>query len=477
MTAPAEAPAHDGGSSHRRAAARKKVPARQKASARETALTVLVRLQREDLFADHALMEALDGSRLERRDRALVTELVNGVLRWRRRLDWHLDHLLTRRRVEDLTPWIGNILRLGLYQLRYLERIPPSAATDESVKLARRYGHRGTASLVNAVLRNALRAGLEEPPFPSRKKDAVRSIGIQYSHPDWMVGRWLDHYGLEETVRLCEANNHAPSVTVRIHRLRATLEQVRQALSDVGIESQPGRMIPGFLRLRSAGDLTSSEAFRSGWLQVQDESSGLPVMLLDPRPAERVIDLCAAPGGKTTHLADRMEDRGFLLAVDRHPGRLGQLVNNCRRLDLKSVRPVIAEGRTLSVRPVDKLLLDAPCSGLGVLSRRADLRWRKTADDIPRLAELQLELLRHTVELVRVGGTLVYSTCTIEDEENENIVRRILSERKNVVLDTPPAFMPPETITPEGMIRTFPHRHGVDGIFAARLRKIGESHS
>ena len=471
----------EGASARRRSSVRrktsphKKTPLAKQTSARETALVVLVRLDQEDVYADRALMKELAESRLDRRDRALVTELVNGVLRWRRRLDWHLDHLLRRRSMEDVTPWIGNILRLGLYQLRYLERIPPSAATDESVKLARRYGHRGTVSLVNAVLRSALRANLEEPPVPSREEDPARSIGIQYSHPDWMVSRWLGRYGPEETVRLCAANNRVPDVTVRVHRLRADPETVRQALAEEGIESRPGRMANGFLRLRSAGALTSTRAFRSGWLQVQDESAALSVMLLDPQPGEQIIDLCAAPGGKTSHLADRMNDRGLLLAVDRHPGRLGQLADTCRRLGLRSVRPVVADGRTISTGTVDRVLLDAPCSGLGVLSRRADLRWTKREDDIQRLAGLQMELLRHAVDLIRTGGSVVYSTCTIEDEENENIVRRLLSKRKDVILDTPPAFMRREVLTPDGMIRTFPHRHGVDGIFAARLRKIGES--
>jgi len=459
------------GSAHRRASAGYTV------SARETALTVLVHLDREDIFADHALAEALAGSRLDRRDRALVTELVNGVLRWRRRLDWHLDHLLTNRRIENLTPWIGNILRLGLYQLKHLERIPPSAATDESVKLARRYGHRGTASLVNAVLRSALRAGLQEPAFPSEEQDTVRWIGLKYSHPDWMASRWLDRYGLEETVRLCEANNKPPAVTIRVHRLRADPEQARQTLEADGLETQPGRLLPGFLRLHSAGDLISSEAFRQGWLQVQDESSALPVMLLDPRPGERIVDLCAAPGGKTTHLADRMDDRGFLLAVDRHPGRLAMLVESCRRLGLRSVRPVVADGRALSLRTVDRLLLDAPCSGLGVLARRADLRWKKTTDDISRMVRLQMELLRHAVDLVKVGGCLVYSTCTIEDDENEGVVRRLLAERNDLILEKPAGDVPLETVTAQGMIRTFPHRHGVDGIFAARFRKVAKAKS
>jgi 16S rRNA (cytosine967-C5)-methyltransferase len=447
--------------------------ARRTASAREAALTVLVRLEQEELFADRALQEALAGSRLDRRDRALVTELVNGVLRWRRRLDWHLDHLLTRRRIGELTPRIGNILRLGLYQLKHLERIPPSAATDESVKLARRYGHRGTASLVNAVLRSALRADLEEPPLPSEEKNAVLAIGLRTSHPDWMVRRWLDRYGTEETIRLCEANNRIPEVTVRVNRLRAGLDQVRRSLEKENIGSRPGRVVPGFLRLRSPGLITALQAYREGWIQAQDESAGLPVMLLDPRPGERIVDLCAAPGGKTSHLAERMDDRGLILAVDRHPGRLGQLADNCRRLDLRSVRPVMADGREVSVRPVDRLLLDAPCSGLGVLSRRADLRWKKGADDIPRLARLQMELLRHAADLVKDGGCLVYSTCTIEDRENEINVRQLLSERDDLVLEKPPAGLPEETVTREGMIRTFPHRHGVDGSFAACLRKIG----
>jgi 16S rRNA (cytosine967-C5)-methyltransferase len=444
-------------------------------TARETALTILVRLEREELFADRALSEAFTAGDLDSRDRALTTELVNGVIRWRRRLDWHLDHLLVRRRTDDLTSWIRNTLRLGLYQLKHLDRIPAAAATHQSVSLARRYGHRGTASLVNAVLRSALRNGLREPPFPSVAEDPVVHIGLRYSHPDWMVRRWLRRYGVDETARLCEANNRAPPMTVRIHHLQADVEQVGQSLKEEGIESRPSELVPGCLRLKSPGDITLTKAFRRGWIQVQDESAALSVMLLDPQPGEEVIDLCAGQGGKTSHLADLMGDGGLLLAVDLHPGRLAQLMDNCRRLGIRSVRPVVADGRSLLVQSkVKRLLLDAPCSGLGVLARRVDLRWNKRPDDIGRLAELQLALLRHAVDLIQNGGCLVYSTCTIEDEENEEVVRRLLSERDDIVLEPPTPTVPKETITSREVVRTFPHHHGVDGIFAARLRKTGE---
>ena len=446
-------------------------------TARETALRILCRLELEDLYSDRALTETLSTSRLSLPDRALVTELVNGVLRWRRRLDWALEQLLIRRKIADLTPWIRNILRMGLYQIELLDRIPPPAATDQAVTLAKRYGHRGTASLVNAVLRKAALLRGQEVLFPQLSEDPIAHIGLRYSHPDWMVRRWRERYGQEETLALCQANNRVPSPMVRVNTLKVTDLQVKEQLHREGISFNEGRWVDGFLQLHGGGDLTRLDAFRQGWFQIQDESAGIAVKVLDPRPGEIVLDLCSAPGGKSTHLAAVMANQGRVVAMDLYPRRLQELVDNCRRLGVVNVLPVVADGRRPGILRSDRALVDAPCSGLGALSRRADLRWKKREEDIPRLAVLQRELLRAAADVIRPGGILVYSTCTLEDEENEEVVRLLLAERRDLVVESAAAFAHRELVTPQGFVRTFPHRHGVDGTFSARLRKraVGES--
>jgi 16S rRNA (cytosine967-C5)-methyltransferase len=441
-------------------------------TAREVALRALHRLEEEDLYTDWVLNSVLERTRLEQRDKGLVTELVNGVMRWRRRLDWTLDQLLAPKKVKNLTPWIGNILRMGLYQILFLNRIPPPAATYQAVSLAKRFGHRGTVSLVNAVLRSAVRSNLAEPSYPSLEHEPVKHIGLRYSHPDWMVQRWLKRYGIRETVALCRANNRVPEMVVRTNSLRTTEDQLRNSFSKKGIKFSAGRFVPGFFYLRGSGDSTRLEGFRQGWFQVQSESAGLVSLLLAPQPGEVILDLCSAPGGKTTHIAELMGDSGMIMAVDRHMRRLRDLVDNCRRLGISSVRPIVADGRTLCVRPPDRVLVDAPCSGLGVLARRSDLRWKKKEQDISRLAKLQLQLLTAGAGLLKPGGLLVYSTCTIEEAENEDVVTRLLDQRHDLVLENSASFVPKEIVTEKGFLRTFPHRHGLDGTFGARLRKI-----
>jgi len=441
-------------------------------TARETALRVLHRLDESDLFADWALDSALRRSHLQRRDRALVTELVNGVLRWRKYLDGVLDYLLKGTRTAGLTSWIRNILRIGLYQILFLDKIPPAVATHESVSLAKKFGHTGTASLVNAVLRNAIKAGRIETFYPPLAKDPVGHIGMRYSHPDWMVRRWLERYGQEDTIALCLANNQVPGVVVRVNPLKTTVDRLKENLRSEGLKVDNGSLVPGYLHLKRVGDIRRLEAFRQGWFQVQDESAGLSLLLLAPEPGEVILDLCSAPGGKTAHIAGLMGDRGLILAVDRHKRRLKDLVDNCHRLGISSARPLVADGKNLWVQPVDRVLVDAPCSGLGVLARRVDLRWGKKDEDIPRLAQLQLQLLMTGANVLKPGGVLVYSTCTIEDQENEEVVASLLFQRDDLRLESATSFVPAETVTEKGFVRTFPHRDGLDGTFAARLRKL-----
>jgi 16S rRNA (cytosine967-C5)-methyltransferase len=439
-------------------------------SARETALYVLYQVDTRKAFADLQLNRALDIGALDPRDAALATELVNGTLRWRARLDWILGHYV-RTGLDTVSPWIRNILRLGLYQIVFLDRVPPHAAVDESVKLARKYGHAGTAGLVNAVLRRLARE-TDSLPDPERKVGELPlALSLGYSHPQWLVERWLRRLGEEETRALLAADNRPSPLCLRINPLRTDRETVRSALGERGIEAEVGELSRLTLRVRQNLVPRDLPEFAAGWIFVQDESETLVGELLAPEPGETVLDICAAPGGKTTQIQEGRGGDGRVIAVDLPRNRLSRIVENIARLDLSGVDVVQADGRNLALaHPVDRVLVDAPCSGLGVLSRRADARWRKTEASMRQLLPLQGELLAGGASHVRPGGVLVYSVCSNEPEEGRNQVGKFLKGHPEFVLEDAAAWLPSATVT-EGCLLLYPHQHGTDGVFAARMRK------
>ncbi len=432
--------------------------------AREIALLVLYRVEKDGSYADRVLDSLLEETALSEKDRALATELAYGTIRWRGKLDWVLDQLV-KGGLGKLTPWIRNILRLGAYQLIFSDRIPAFAAVSESVELAKRYGHLGVAALVNGVLR---RVGKKTPPLP---KGEAESMAVSHSHPSWMVERWVGRWGIAQTEEILKANNQVPPISVRTNTLNVTREELERSLRDEGFSPAKGSFSPVSLMIE--GKPSSSAAHQEGLFQVQDEGATLVGHLLDPQPGELVIDLCSAPGGKAAHLGELMRNTGLMLAVDINRARLNLVRENCERLGIRIVRAVVADGRRFSVRrSVDRVLIDAPCSNLGVLRRRVDLRWRIREEEIGELAALQRELLDSGSALVKKGGVLVYSTCTIEPEENEETVLEFLELHPDFSIEDGESFIPREVVDGSGWLRTLPHVHGLDGGFAARLRKM-----
>jgi 16S rRNA (cytosine967-C5)-methyltransferase len=439
-------------------------------SARETALYVLYQVETRRAFADLQLGRALDIGVLDVRDAALATELVNGTLRWRARLDWVLGHYV-RTGLDTVSPWIRNILRLGLYQILFLDRVPPHAAVDESVKLARKYGHPGTAGLVNAVLRRlAKEAG--SLPDPERKvREKPEALSLAYSHPKWLVERWLRRLGEEETRGLLAANNRPSTLCLRVNPIRTDRETVRRALAERGIEVEAGELSRLSLRVRQNLVPRELPEFARGEVFVQDESETLVGELLAPEPGEIVLDLCAAPGGKAMQIQESRGGSGRVIAVDVPRNRLARIRENAERMGLPGIDVVQADGRTLGLaRPVDRVLVDAPCSGLGVLGRRADARWRKTEASMRQLLPLQRELLDGGASHVRPGGVLVYGVCSNEPEEGRDQVTKFLARSPDFVLEDAAAFLPAAAVT-DGRLVLYPHRHGTDGVFAARMRR------
>ena len=438
--------------------------------ARYEALHVLVRVERDRAFADLALEAALERARLDPRDAALCTEIVYGTLRWRRHLDWRLaPHL--KRPLAKLDPWVRAVLRLTAYQLLFLDRVPRWAAVDEAVSVARLKSRApGPAEFVNAVLRALTRAA-GPPRLPA---DPVEAAAIRWSFPDWMAARWIARYGPEDAGRLMAALNERPPVTIRANTLRVSREGLAARLREEELaETEPTALAPEGLTVRR-GAVGRWAAFASGWCTIQDEASMLIARLLDPQPGELLADTCAAPGTKTTHLAQLMGNRGRIVAMDPHAGRLGLLHQAATRLGVTIVETHTGGVAAVSGRwkdRCDRVLVDAPCSNLGVLRRNPEVKWKREEADIGRLADKQRGILTASAALVKPGGRLVYATCSLEPEENDAVVDAFLAEHPSWRVDPPETF--PVAPDAGGVVRCLPHVQGTDGFTAVRLARVG----
>lgn len=442
-----------------------------RAPTRAVALEILRRVEAHGAYPDPLLEHLPRRAGLDARDRALVTEVVLGSLRWQRLLDWHLGRV-SHRPLGDLAGWVRALLRLSAYQLAFLDRIPARAVVHEAVELAKRRRPRGVAEFVNGVLRT-LAAAPRPWPAPTHA-DPLEALALRTSHPTWLVRRWIARYGEAEAEALARAMNERPPLTVRANALRATPEAVAAALRQHGAEVTPCRYAPEGLVVTGAGDPRALVPLREGWCAIQDEAAMLVGHVLAPEPGETVADVCAAPGTKTTHLAQLMANRGRILAADPHPGRLGLLREACRRLGATIVeaREGGAEGLAREVGPrCDRVLVDAPCSNLGVLRRNPDGKWRRGEGHLAPLAATQAAILDAAARLVRPGGVLVYATCSLEPEENETVVAGLRAWRPEFGPDPIPDVVPSACLAAPEMLRVFPHRHGTDGFIAIRLRR------
>jgi 16S rRNA (cytosine967-C5)-methyltransferase len=457
--------------------------------ARKTALLSLTEWESGDRNIDVVLERRLASAGLDARDTALAQNLTYGVLRWKGKLDWVLDQYV-KGGLMSLPVAIRNALRLGLYQIDYLDRIPPRAAVNESVELAKAYGHKGTAGLVNAVLRTILSS--LRPDYPDFGKDPAGHISVVYSHPRELVERWLGRYGAERTITFCEYNNEVPRLVARANALKATTPALARALKSEGRETRPGRYFDECLEILTGGDVSNLDSFTSGMMQIQDESTLLAVRLLDPRPGEHIVDMCAAPGGKTTYIADCMLGEGTITAFDISEQRAEMLRSNVARLGIVNCEVVSGDAIAEAEGPVDGVLVDAPCTGTGTLGRRVDSRWKfdlhareRVRSDIEELkrihprqifarqVERQLRLLLKAATLVDEGGRIVYSTCSLEPEENEQVVMKFLEKRPDFSIEDASEYVPPMFVD-GGFMRVLPHKHAIDGAFAARLVRSGQ---
>ena len=438
--------------------------------ARSLALGVLLAVDRDGAYGSLALQKA----QLPPRELRFATELVYGTLRERSLLDWWLERG-TGKKVAQLTPSVRSNLRLALYQCAFLDSVPQRAAVDQAVELARKFSPKA-AKFVNWALRATLRQ--KEPFALPPKQDPLFYLSTRFSHPSWLVELWLEQLGEEATGKLLEANQKQAPLIIRTNTLATTPEKLALTLLEEGIETVPCSFVPEALQVK-CGRPGASAAFSRGLFLIQSEASQLVSHLLAPKAGERVLDLAAAPGGKTTHLAQLMENKGEIIACDLHPHRVELIEENCQRLGVKIVETICADGREIRGKveaPFEKVLLDAPCSGLGVMRGKPDLRWHKTPQELSTLPPLQLELLEAAASVTAPGGELCYSTCTINRAENQDLAAEFLA--------THPDFQPLSLAErlPEGakqikllahhMLQLLPWEHGLDGFFFALFKRI-----
>jgi len=489
------------------------------AGARGAAIRILSRVERSDTYLDKALEHELAEQELSPLDRALLTELVHGVLRWQSKLDWVLTGFYHGEFVKCITP-VKNAMRIALYQMMFLTKIPPFAAVNESVEIIKRLKGVRSANLVNAVLRNILH-NIRNIRYPQREEDPTRYFSIMYAHPSWMVKRWITRFGADNTEQLLKINNERPKITLRINVTQGEVATLRKELLtfldmqdikhwDVSV---PDAMLSELLvQVGSLSAVREWAAYQKGWFSVQDPSAALVCRLANPQHGQTVIDLCAAPGGKATFCAELMGNTGSILAVDKYSGKLAIVKENAERLGLRNIHVYAADARLFKpkdkptreqqhkpdkrekfpykphekehdtheqeaqtnlapfVDGADVVLVDAPCSGLGTLAKKPDIRWKLEIDHLRVLVRTQREILANAARLVKPGGVLVYSTCTIEPEENMHNVEWFLQEFPEFRLDRAEQYLD-EHLCQDGALQTFPHVHHIDGAFAVRLIK------
>ncbi len=442
---------------------------------RELAVGIVDRVERRKAYADVLLSARLDQAALPAVDGALLTRLVYGALRWRGRVDWVLAGLL-RDPLNKLDPLVRNLLRVGAYELLFLDRVPAYATVNEFVELAKRRVGPGKARLVNAVLRRI--AGREREAWsPAADTDNAMELAALVSHPPWLVDLWRERFGGAESRRLMEADNEDAPLVLRANRLRTTRDELLGRLRSHGVEAWGGAWSPLAVRLRGASSPARLAEFRDGLCHVQGEASQMIGLLVEPLPGMRVLDACAAPGGKTTHLAELMEDRGEVVACDVSERGLEKLTDNARRLGLHCIRVRVCDAvHGLPGEPgsFDRVLVDAPCSGLGTLRAHPEIRWRREPRDLRRLAVLQAQILAQAATRTAPGGLLVYATCTLSRSENEQVVEDFLERHGEFAVEDAAGRLPAaaRSMAAESCFLALPHRHDTEGFFAARLRRL-----
>jgi 16S rRNA (cytosine967-C5)-methyltransferase len=443
-----------------------------KKNVREAALEILISIEKNQAYSNLLLNKVIEKHSFSRKDAGLLTEIVYGTIQRRDTLDFYLKPFIKKQ--NKLQQWVSILLRLSVYQMIYLDRVPAHAVIYEAVEIGKKRGHKGIASMVNGVLRTIQREGV---PKLEDIKDPIERLALETSHPLWLVKRWVSQYGYEETKKMCKINLQPPEQTARTNSNRLSRDTLMERLKSEGFQVEKGTVSPYAVKSLK-GNLAHSQAFAEGLLTIQDESSMLVADALGVEEGNQVLDCCAAPGGKTTHIAELLHNTGMVVSLDLHEHKVKLIQEQVERLSLSNVTTKVMDSRNVHLHfqeeSFEKILVDAPCSGFGVIRRKPDIKYAKNEDDITNLANIQLSILNAAAPLLKKGGTLVYSTCTIDKEENEDVVNAFLQSHPDFTRDITLIERMPEPVKPfvqNGQVQILPHYFGSDGFYIASLRK------
>lgn len=441
-----------------------------KKNVRELALDGLLQVEKSGAYSNLLLNSLIEKNKVEGKNTGLLTEIVYGTIQRREALDFYLQPFLKKKPEQ----WVKILLRLSLYQMLFLDRVPAHAVIHEAVEIAKKRGHQGIASLINGVLRSVQRQGV---PSLETISDPAERLAVETSHPKWLVQEWIEEYGIDAARKMCKVNMLPPVPTARVNVSKTTVEEALAILKEEGIEARRGELAEDAILIEK-GNVAHTRAFQDGFLSIQDESSMLVARALGPEQGDDVLDSCAAPGGKTTHIAERLHGTGRVLSLDLHPHKVKLIRQQTNRLGLSNVDTKAMDarkvGEAFQPESFDKILVDAPCSGFGVIRRKPDIKLGKQPEDSKRLSHIQLAILREVAPLLKRGGRLVYSTCTIEKTENENVMQQFLQSHPEFEWDTSMKERLPKALEPythDGQVQILPHYFATDGFYIACLRK------
>lgn len=432
-------------------------------SARSVSVEILID------FDEKGILDYSRADKLESRDRAEVREYVQNILRRRSYLDFLIDQF-SNVKIDEMKSSLKNILRLGVYDMIFMDSTPDYAAINESVEIAKYSLGSRTGDLTNAILRN-LQRDIDNLPKPDFE-DRTKLVATTFSHPEWLVERWTSRFGEREAFKLMQANNKRPVYYIRANNLRTKTENFKLRMTKHGIDFKESDWLPGYFQVDSVASFISKGWLDKGFCQIQDIAAGFAPYLLDPKEGESIYDLCAAPGTKSIVMSDLMNGEGDILAVDVSSERLDKLAESALSYHAENIRVRRADVTELELDEADGVLLDAPCTGTGVLSKRADLRWKRDQESLDNAVERQARLLDSAAKMVKEGGRLVYSTCSIEEEENMEQVMSFLDRHENFEMQSVEGYVPDEVIVHGGLAyQTFPHKHNCDGHFGVLLKR------
>ncbi len=442
---------------------------------RSVALKILMEINEEGAYSNISLMRNLTNN-IKNVDQGLIREIVYGTLENMIYIDWVINKF-SKTRFNKISPVIKQILRMGIYQILFMDRIPDSAAVNESVKLAKKYSHKGAFGFVNGILRNISR-NKDNIIVPDKNKNPLEYLTIKYSHPKWMIKDWVSQFGFDFTESLCIANNTKPKLNIRVNTLKTTKDELLKKLNSLGLSASETDIAKDGIIVYNPLRITETEEFKNGYFQIQDESSMLVGEIMNPEQNSLIIDVCSAPGGKSTHLAQKMNNNGKIIARDIYEHKLKLIRDNAKRLGIDIIETENFNALDVDnkyIGKADYCLVDAPCSGLGLIRRKPEIKWNKQKDNIDEITNLQYEILKNAGLYLKKNGVLVYSTCTIEKKENINLIQKFLNNHSNfkfMGFDTLIKYDDTTKTALKGYLELYPNIHNTDGFFIAKLVKL-----